>query len=72
MAEENIREDYTHYVAFSDFDQKLVTFYTRLEGWPVEGSGLYKLGDVCLYMTILPYLADGPDYYAGWPVCAFS
>ena len=63
VAEENIREDYTHYVlAFSDFDQ-VVTFTQGLKDIPVEGSELYKLGDV-YYMTILLYLADEPDYYA--------
>ena len=63
VAEENIREDYTHYVlAFSAFDQ-VVTFTQGLKDVPVEGSELYKLGDV-YYMTILLYLADEPDYYA--------
>ena len=63
VAEENIREDYTHYVlAFSDFDQ-VVTFTQGLKEVPVEGSELYKLGNV-YYMTILLYLADEPDYYA--------
>lgn len=63
VAEENIREDYTHYVlAFSDFDQ-VVTFTQGLKDVPVEGSELYKLGDVYC-MTILLYLADEPDYYA--------
>ncbi|HBO5486689.1 TPA: adaptor protein MecA, partial [Pseudomonas aeruginosa] len=63
VPEENIREDYTHYVlAFSDFDQ-VVTFTQGLKDIPVEGSELYKLGDV-YYMTILLYLADEPDYYA--------
>ena len=60
VAEENIREDYTHYVlAFSDFDQ-VVTFTQGLKDVPVEGSELYKLGDV-YYMTILLYLADEPS-----------
>ena len=63
VAEETIREDYTHYVlAFSDFDQ-VVTFAQGLKNVSVEGSELYKLGDV-YYMTILLYLADEPDYYA--------
>ena len=63
VPEENIREDYTHYVlAFSDFDQ-VVTFTQGLKDVPVEGSELYKLGDV-YYMTVLLYLADEPDYYA--------
>ena len=63
VAEEAIREDYTHYVlAFSDFDQ-VVTFAQGLKNVSVEGSELYKLGDV-YYMTILLYLADEPDYYA--------
>ena len=63
VAEETIREDYTHYVlAFSDFDQ-VVTFAQGLKNVSVEGSEFYKLGDV-YYMTILLYLADEPDYYA--------
>ena len=63
VAEETIREDYTHYVlAFSDFDQ-VVTFAQGLKNVSVEGSEFYNLGDV-YYMTILLYLADEPDYYA--------
>ena len=40
VAEETIREDYTHYVlAFSDFDQ-VVTFAQGLKNVSVEGSEL--------------------------------
>ena len=62
VPEENIREDYTHYVlAFSDFDQ-VVTFTQGLKECcePKLLQYAYQHG----YMTILLYLADEPDYYA--------
>ena len=56
VAEENIREDYTHYVlAFSDFDQ-VVTFTQGLKDVPVEGSELYKLGDVYYIQSFFTWL----------------